>query len=234
MNGVKGIAKLVTTYIIVGAVIAVLFLRSDNLAVNIIGMVCVGITEIIGIIHTISFINYGLPINAYRREYSVMRFCDEYGIKISYKEASLIADASFYSEFWAEELIDMCKGYNHPSEWYASEQKKDKIWLRIYMMVFPVKELSADALEQYEIVNKHFDNLAREIMKHRFVSNDEAIRYINNHYYLSFDKTTYSLWKSLMKSKYRFELLNEGQIGVDTELAQMIRKYDNKRVSSTI
>ena len=97
------------------------------------------------------------------------------------------------------------------------------------MAVFPVKEITSDIDEQYNIVvEKHFKNLVSEINKKDFLTNEEIIKYINDTFYLTFDKNSFAVFKAFMKKNESYiALKNEGQIGFDTELTKLIRDYSS-------
>ena len=116
--------------------------------------------------------------------------------------------------------------YANLGMWYKADDSKMS-WLRVYLAAFPVKEITSDIDEQYNIVvDKHFKNLVLEINKKDFLTNEEIIKYINGTFYLTFDKNSFAVFKSIMKkNESSIVLKNEGQVGFDTELTKLIRDY---------
>jgi hypothetical protein len=227
MDSLKKSWKLLLVTSILTAIGAIWAVRSKTIAETIMALLFVLIIEVVGVLYIKKIISGELPLKKQKRAEIITRFSKKNGLNLRDKDIYLIADASYSSEIWAEEVIAMTKTYHDIGEWLAGKEKT--IWLRVYLYVFPVKEITQDYRQLYEIVvGRDFKNLATEINNNKSMTLDECIKRLNAKYYLNFDQTSFALFTHVMRKQgKKIELADVGQIGFEDGLASLVRKYNS-------
>ena len=229
MDSMKNIIKILVVSIIATVIVLLLFFNSDKVIYNLIGIIIVICIEVFSIKNIKDELKHDLPDSPDKRADIIKTFMDKFNIRISYADIITIVEATYYSKEWEKELEAMTNDYANLGMWFTTDGGR-KNWLRIYLACFPVKEISGDMEEQHDlIVNKHFVNLYKDIISREFLTNEEIIRYINEKFYLTFDKNSFAIWKAYMKKNgYDIPLKNDGQVGFDTEINRLKRNYSDK------
>ena len=229
MNGVKEVVKTLIISILLAVVIVKITFSSPSTMVNVIGLLVVVVVEIVTMIIIWKTIKGDIPINDNSREGVVRRFSDRYGLALSSDNIRTIVEASYYSKIWGEELRAFQKEYDNIGAWLTANE--ERTWLRVYLKAFNALDISPDNEEQYRIVvENNYANLVKSIQEKEFANNDEVIRYINNKYYLSFDRNSFAVWKAYMIDLgYKLNNKNDGKIdgvGFYGILDELIRRYE--------
>ena len=229
MASFKNILLVILESVITSFIVLYIFFNSSKLYINILGaLIMIAIeTKIINRIR--EELKHELPDSPYKRESIIFNFTKNHYITINSENRQTIVEASYYSEEWEQILREMTYEYANLGIWFKHNNDKMS-WLRIYLAVFPVKEITSDMEEQYSIVvEKHFTNLVKEINKKEFDTIEDIINYVNSTFYLTFDKNSFAAWNAFMKEKkHVIKLKNMGQIGVDSEINRLVRKYENE------
>ena len=225
MDGIKKIWKILLVMASIIVIFAVRAIRADTMSATLISIMIVFLVEFVGVILIKKTMADGIPDDKEKRILIIKRFCDKYGLNLSDRDIGIISDASYCSSIWAEEVMAMNKSYLDLGEWFCGNAKT--IWLRVYLFVFPVKDITQDLDQLYSIaVERDFKNLANVINEKRYLSLDECIKSINNKYYLNFDKISFALFTYIMRQKgMKIVLADVGQVGFEDEMSALIRKY---------
>lgn len=228
MNSIGKIIKTVMISSIFVILTLMIMLNSSRFLYNMIGIIIIIMIEIMAARSILEELKHDLPDSEEKREEIIERFAKTYNIRMDYNDITTIVEASYYSGEWEHELYAMTNNYANLGMWYKADDGKMS-WLRVYLSAFPVKEITSDMDEQYNIVvDKHLKNLVMEINKKDFLTNEEIIKYINDTFYLTFDKNSFAIFKAFMKNNDSYiALKNEGQIGFDTEYTKLIREYSS-------
>ena len=228
MNYIKDILKILALYVVVSIVVLNIFLKSQNLTINIVGAILTVVIETVALIKICEVIKHLPPSSREKREEIVLTFSQRYSLDYSYMNIREIVEASFCSIEWEHELIAMTYKYEHIGQYYKGETS----WLRVYLAAFPAryKEITNDINDQkYIVVEKYYKNMVDEINRKGFETNSEIIDYLFKNHCIDFDSTSFSIWKLFMrKQNYDIKLKNDGQIGIDSEYYRLVKKYNEK------
>ena len=228
MKTILNIIKIIMISLVIFIVLYIYVNASSNMFLSLIGVFAVAIIEIIAIRSILVEIKHDLPDSTESRKDIIYSFSNKYNIHLDYQDICTIADASHYSEGWKAQLIAMTRNYPNVPTWVKADETTT--WLRIYLVVYPVKEITGSFTHEFDIVKTQYMNLYRVVKKcqTQFITYEELIRHLNDKYYLNFDIHTFMLWKELMTKKgFQIEIKNLGQIGFDSEIQRLQRKYDN-------
>ena len=172
----------------------------------------------------------GLTKSVPKRRKIIQKFNKKYSLNLTDKEVDRIVDASYMSYCWEYEIFCMDKEYDTIYEWY----KGDSNWLRAYLHVFPIQNVSSDFEMQRQTCINVFNQIFTEINPSSFATIDDCIDAINNRYYTAFDETTFMIaYRFLEVNGKKHSLPNSGVARTSSELERLMRKYDDDKSTST-
>ena len=158
-----------------------------------------------------------------KRKRIVEKFNKKYDLTLTEDEIDRIVDASYLSVIWENEIYEMQNEYDSIYQWYSGNTN----WLRTYIKVFPVQNISSDIVRQKQICIKNFCEVFDEIKMNNFLSIDECIEVINEKYYSFFDETTLMIaYRFLESNGKHYDLPSLGLVRNESELDKLRRKYD--------
>ena len=156
----------------------------------------------------------------------VERFNEKYVLRLTDAQIDSIVSGSFQSEMWAGEIAAMNKKYDSASEWYAS----DTNWLRAYMKVFNVQNISTDFEFQKEICIRNFNEIFSSIDASKYNTVEEWIKKCDEMFLTSFDESCYMIAHRFLEANgYHYELPNMNIIKMNGGLSDLMEKYDNDK-----
>ncbi len=225
MGNLKKVWKILLVVCVLTVIVAIKVIYAKTILGTIGALVIVLIIEFVGVWLVKRALSSELPDDKDKREDIIKSFSRKNGLNLNDKDIRIIAEASYSSSIWADEVMAMTKTYLDLGEWLGGKDKT--IWLRVYLYTFPVKDITSDYGQLYGIaVDRDFKNLANEINEKEFMTIDECIRSINNSHYLNFDKKSFALFTYVMrKNGKKIVLADVGQVGFEDEMAALIRKY---------
>ena len=160
-----------------------------------------------------------------KRKKIVTKFNEKYDLCLTENQIDRIVEASYYSYSWLREIYDMDKTYKFASMWI--EQTND--WLRTYLYVFPVMDISTDFARQEQIVEDTYYAIFKDIDPKSCYSVEDCIEKINNKYMTRFDEKTFmEAYRFLQKHHHNFKLpgADRSIIRNESEVDRLAEKYD--------
>lgn len=123
----------------------------------------------------------------------VKNFSDKYQLHLTKDQITNLVNASYVSQEWEQEIYEMLRVYNYksPQDWISQGNK----WVRAYMYVFSVQEISADYRNQEDIAKAAFNQIFEEMNQRHIEDEKSAISYINQKFYANLDEEIYKILK---------------------------------------
>lgn len=171
----------------------------------------------------------GLTKAVPKRRKIVQKFNQKYDLYLTEEEINRIVDASYMSNCWEREILDMDQKYDTVSQWYRG----DSAWLRAYLHAFPVQNVTSDFESQRSICLDTFYQVFSEIDPGKYESVESCVREINHRFMTNFDDITFSVaHRFLADNGYKFELPHFDVRGVKSDIDRLKDKYDQETASS--
>lgn len=171
----------------------------------------------------------GLTRAVPKRRKIVQKFNQKYDLYLTEEEINRIVDASYMSNCWEREILDMDQKYDTISQWYRG----DSAWLRAYLHAFPVQNVTSDFESQRSICLDTFYQVFSEIDPGKYESVESCVREINHRFMTNFDDITFSVaHRFLADNGYKFELPHFDVRGVKSDIDRLKDKYDQETASS--
>lgn len=171
----------------------------------------------------------GLTKAVPKRRKIIQKFNQKYDLYLTDEEINRIVDASYMSNCWEREILDMDQKYDTVSQWYRG----DSAWLRAYLHAFPVQNVTSDFESQRSICLDTFYQVFSEIDPGKYESVESCVREINHRFMTNFDDITFSVaHRFLADNGYKFELPHFDVRGVKSDIDRLKDKYDQETASS--
>ena len=171
----------------------------------------------------------GLTKAVPKRRKIIQKFNQKYDLYLTDEEINRIVDASYMSNCWEREILDMDQKYDTISQWYRG----DSAWLRAYLHAFPVQNVTSDFESQRSICLDTFYQVFSEIDPGKYESVESCVREINHRFMTNFDDITFSVaHRFLADNGYKFELPNFDVRGVKSDIDRLKDKYDQETAGS--
>lgn len=162
--------------------------------------------------------------NAGKRRRVVNKFNEEYGLNLTDNQVLCIVDASYMSAGWKTELTAMNQKYENVYEWLESDTR----WLRAYLYVLSIQDVSPDFEEQHRIVTSTFQEIFNYSDSLGDMSLDEKIKTINEKYFASFNRVTYMIaYRFLEYQGFKHKLDSVEAFKYQDEMDRLKGKYDD-------
>lgn len=163
-----------------------------------------------------------LPRAVGKRRRILEAFNKKYTLSLTDEEMKRIVDASYMSEGWKRELEAMTVKYETVYEWFNASTG----WLRVYVYVFQMQNISSDFARQEGICVETFDEVMRYAESLRYMTLEERIERVNDRFFTNFDETSFMLAYRFMQGKGKTYDLNKIDIVQnETEAERMAKKY---------
>ena len=159
-----------------------------------------------------------------KRRKIVQKFSSDYSLNLTVEQIDNIVEASYTSYYWQREIFDMTKNYKFASQWYSGGSP----WLRIYLYVFPVMDISSDFRRQDQIVEDTLCSIFKDIDPKSCYSVDDCIKKINDKYLTRFDEKSFMVAYRFLKSrKHNFKLpeIENNILKNESEIDDLTEKY---------
>lgn len=171
----------------------------------------------------------GLTKAVPKRRKIIQKFNQKYDLYLTEEEINRIVDASYMSNCWEREILDMDQKYDTISQWYRG----DSAWLRAYLHAFPVQNVTSDFESQRSICLDTFYQIFAEIDPGKYESVESCVREINQRFMTNFDDITFSVaHRFLADNGYKFELPHFDVRGVKSDIDRLKDKYDQETAGS--
>lgn len=165
-----------------------------------------------------------LPRAVNKRTKIVQNFNRHFTLSLTESEIKRIVDASYLSEAWKREVESMTEKYETVYEWFIGTTN----WLRVYIYVFQIQNISSDFARQEQICIETLDEVMRYAESLQFSTMDERISRVNDRFFTCFDETSFMIAYRYMQSKGK--KYNLDQIDIvqnEGEIERMARKYQS-------
>lgn len=167
----------------------------------------------------------GLTKSVAKRRKIVEKFSKKNALNLTDEEIMRIVDASYMSNCWECEIYEMSLEYDSIYQWYRG----DTGWLRAYLHVFPIQNVSSDFEMQHNICLDSFDEIFRSMRPEAYTTVDAYIKAINDKYLTAFDETTFMIaYRFLEANGRKYNLPRVGLANTNSELDELQKKYDSK------
>lgn len=164
-----------------------------------------------------------LPAAAKKRKKIVESFNDKWQLYLTPEQIKSIVDASYFSEIWKKEIEAMTRKYETLAQWYQGYTK----WLRVYLRVFHVQEVTSDIRQQESICTYAFEEVFQYADALSNMPLSEKIRAVNEKFYASFDDVSFMIAYRFLESKgKKHDLGASGIVREDADIDELLHKYD--------
>lgn len=171
----------------------------------------------------------GLTRAVPKRRKIIQKFNQKYDLYLTDEEINRIVDASYMSNCWEREILDMDQKYDTISQWYRG----DSAWLRAYLHAFPVQNVTSDFESQRSICLDTFYQIFAEIDPGKYESVESCVREINQRFMTNFDDITFSIaHRFLADNGYSFSLPRYDMHGAKSDIDRLKDKYDRESGST--
>lgn len=163
-----------------------------------------------------------LPKAINKRKKIIRDFNEKYNLCLTDEQIQNITNSSYMSEIWNREVQSMNQKYNVIYEWFPGRTQ----WLRVYMYVFHVQEITSDIRQQESIAMYAFEEVFRFADTLTSMSTAEKIDRINSQFFTSFDDATFMIAYRFLESKgLRHQLNGPELIKDEDEMDELLKKY---------
>ncbi len=167
-----------------------------------------------------------LPASVKKRRKIIARFNEAYSLNLTEAEINRIAEASYMSAGWAEEIRDMTEDYETVSSWYANGTS----WLKAYLSAFQKQSISSDFQVQEQIVLDSFDRVFSGVCCSPDQTVESAIERMNRTYLTRFNEATFTIAYRFLESKGKKYPISFAQVySVNEEIDELLDKYSNQK-----
>lgn len=152
-------------------------------------------------------------------------FNEKYHLTLTDEEQERILEASAISNFWDQEIASMKQKYESPYGWIS----KANSWLRCYLYVFNVQNVTSDVQMQYQICESAFTQVFDFVQAEGITGLDNMIRICNNKFLTNFNDITFTLSYRFMEARGKhYELKFQDVVSIDNDLDELRKKYDSQ------
>lgn len=165
-----------------------------------------------------------LPKSSARRVKIIAAFSEKYDLYLTDEQIKRIADASYMSAAWKQEVEDMSQKYDAVYGWMIG----DTAYLRAYLRAFTVQDVTSDFKQQMQIVMDSFEEVFDYSDSISTLSIDQRIEKINSKFMTNFDEITYMIAYRYLETLGLHHQLDRTQINrVDNTFDDLVAKYEN-------
>ena len=163
-----------------------------------------------------------LPKAIRKRKKIIRDFNDKYNLCLTDSQIQNITNSSYMSEIWNREVQSMNQKYNVVYEWFPGRTQ----WLRVYMYVFHVQEITSDIRQQETIAAYAFEEVFRFFDTLPSMTMAEKIDRINSEFFTSFDDATFMIAYRFLESRgLKHNLGGPDVIKDEDNIDELLKKY---------
>lgn len=149
-----------------------------------------------------------LPSSAVKRRKIVAKFNEKYELCLTDAQIQSIVNSSYMSQTWRREVEAMDRKYESMYEWFQGPTG----WLRVYLYVFKVQDISSDIELQENIVAHSFDEIFNYADECETFTIHDTIERINNHFMTTFDDATFAAAYRFLEMKGRRHVIKTHRV----------------------
>ncbi len=158
-----------------------------------------------------------------KRKKVIREFNQKYRLTLTDEEVNRIAEASYVSEGWKKETEAMTQKYDTIGQWFQGPTG----WLRVYIYVFQVQNISSDFALQKQICLEALDEVIGYGCEPEGMTIEERVNRINKRYFTYFDEMSFMIAWRFLEQEGRAHKLSRPDLvrNVDEDLDELERKY---------
>lgn len=149
-----------------------------------------------------------LPASAVKRRKIVAKFNEKYELCLTDAQIQSIVNSSYMSQTWRREVEAMDRKYESMYEWFQGPTG----WLRVYLYVFKVQDISSDIQLQENIVAHSFDEIFNYADECETFTIHDTIERINNHFMTTFDDATFAAAYRFLEQKGKRHMIKTHRV----------------------
>lgn len=163
-----------------------------------------------------------LPKALSKRKQIIEKFNKKYNLCLTTEQVNSIANSSYMSKTWNQEVQAMSGEYEVVYQWLLGRTQ----WLRAYMYVFHVQEITSDMAQQENIAMYAFEEVFRFADELGNVPNSVKIEKINSHFLTAFDDATFMMAYRFLESKgLKHKLYSQDLVENESNVDELLKKY---------
>ncbi len=163
-----------------------------------------------------------LPTAPKKRRKIVETFNEKYSLNLTDNQIESIVNASYFSAAWHKEIVDMNKKYTTVHQWMNGPLS----WLRAYLYVFPIQDITSDLYQQERIVVHAYDQVFAYLDSLGPMSMENRVRIANQKFLTEFDDITFMEAYNFLRSKgINYELKTEEISASYDPIDDLVEKY---------
>lgn len=164
-----------------------------------------------------------LPKPVVKRKKIISGFNDKYTLNLTEEQIKRIADASYLSYAWKQEVEAMVTKYDAVYQWFLG----DTAFLRVYLFVFPVQDVTSDFTQQKQICIDSFEEVFAYADSFEGLNIDDKIKKINSKFFTCFDEVTYMIaFRFLEANGYHHKMDKVELNRNDDDIDDLLKKYE--------
>lgn len=172
-----------------------------------------------------------LPKPVVKRTKIISNFNDKYQLNLTEEQIKRIADASYLSYAWKQEVESMVTKYDAVYQWFQG----DTAYLRVYLHVFPVQDVTSDFTQQEQICIDSFEEVFAYADSFVGLNVDERIKRINSKFFTSFDEVTYMIAYRFLEAHGYHHKMDKVELNRnDDDIDDLLKKYEKKDSEGTV
>ncbi|MCD8131671.1 MAG: hypothetical protein LUE16_10435 [Lachnospiraceae bacterium] len=158
-----------------------------------------------------------------KRKKVIQEFNGKYDLTLTDAEVQRIAEASYVSEGWKREVEAMTQKYDTVGQWFQGPTG----WLRVYIYVFRIQNISSDFVMQEQICTEALDEAVAYGCEPDGLSIDERVSLINKRYFTCFDEMSFMIAWRFLQQRGREHKMTQPELvrNVDDDLEELEKKY---------
>lgn len=170
-----------------------------------------------------------LPKPLMRRNRIITGFNQKYDLSLTGEEIRRIAEASYVSDSWKREVEAMTYKYETEGQWFAGSTD----WLRVYIYVFQIQNISTDFSMQEQICFETLNEVMAYACELPDATVEERVRRVNDRYFTRFNEMSFMIAYRFLQRKGRTYNLSRPDLvkNVDQELEEVMKKYGGEKTS---
>ena len=163
-----------------------------------------------------------LPKTVKKRKNIINSFNEKYRLYLTEDQIASIVNSSYMSEIWSRELEAMSRRYETVYEWFQGQTS----WLRVYMYVFHVQEITSDIRQQEQICMYSFETIFQYVDSLGDIPQANRISMVNEKFFASFDDISFMIAYRFLESRGLHHDLKGPELARNVDSAEdLVNKY---------
>mgnify|MGYP003290068784 CR=1 FL=1 len=172
--------------------------------------------------------NSKFPKSVSKRKRIVEKFNNTYNLNLTNEQIQSMVNASYMSNIWLAELEAMDEKYESVYEWFGGGPTA---WLRAYMYVFHVQDITSDVGQQENIAMYAFQEVFSYADTIKGYPLSDIISKVNSKFLSEFDDVSFMIAYRFLESKgLKHDIGTASIIRNDSEIDKLLEKYKDQEL----